>query len=322
MNIELSRRSVLAAGAAALAARRFLGASAARAQDAPAPAAPLVYPRKVGELEVVAISDGFVQPPGPLFVNISDEDLKAALATAFLDPAAPPQLGVTAHLVRGGGRTLLIDTGTADLFGPTVGRLPAGLAALGVAPESIEAVLLTHMHADHIGGLLAEDAPAFPNATVHVRESDLAFWTDEATAAKAPDDFKPFFARAMATAAVYGDRITPFGADGELLPGITTLALPGHTVGHTGFRLASGDAELIVFGDTAHHAGVQFSHPDASLVFDTDPAQAAVSRAKFFDMVATDRTLVAGTHVPFPGVGHVARSGDAYAWVPEHWQYM
>jgi glyoxylase-like metal-dependent hydrolase (beta-lactamase superfamily II) len=320
MSFDLSRRAVLAAGVAAFAAPQFLAASLARSQDAAAAA--LAYPRKLGELELTAVSDGYFQLNGPLFVNISDEELGEALTAAFLDPTATPRLGVTAHVVRGGGRTLLIDSGTADLFGPTLGRFPAALAALGVAPESVDAVLLTHMHPDHLGGLLADGAPAFPNATLHVNEADLAFWTDEATASRAPEQMQPFFARSRATAAAWGDRVSPFGADGEVLPGATSLALPGHTVGHTGFRLTSGDAEIVVFGDAASSAAIQFSHPEAGLVFDTDAAQAAATRARLFDMLAADRTLVAGTHLPFPGIGHVARSGEAYAWVPEDWQYQ
>jgi glyoxylase-like metal-dependent hydrolase (beta-lactamase superfamily II) len=130
------------------------------------------------------------------------------------------------------------------------------------------------------------------------------------------------FARAAATAAAYGERIVPFGADGEVAAGISSLALPGHTVGHVGYRVDAGGGGIIVFGDAVNSSAVQFTHPEAGLVFDTDPAQAAATRARFFDMVASDRTLVAGTHMPFPGLGHVARSGDAYAWVPEEWQYM
>ena len=178
------------------------------------------------------------------------------------------------------------------------------------------------MHPDHLGGLLAADAPAFPNTTVHVDETDLAFWTDEAIEAQGARGDQPFFVRARATAAAYGDRIQRFAGGAEVLPGVTTVPLPGHTVGHTGFRLASGDAELIVFGDTALPQRSSSPTPRPSLAFDTDPAMAAESRKRFFDMVATDRTLSPAPTLPFPGVGHVARSGDAYAWVPEDWQYQ
>ena len=114
--------------------------------------------------------------------------------------------------------------------------------------------------------------------------------------------------------------MVPFSGDVEVLPGITAVALPGHTVGHTGFLLAGRDAQILVFGDAAHSAAVQFPHPDAGLVFDTDPAEAAATRVGLFDRLAADRTLVAGTHMPFPGFGHVARAGGAYAWVPEEWR--
>jgi glyoxylase-like metal-dependent hydrolase (beta-lactamase superfamily II) len=177
------------------------------------------------------------------------------------------------------------------------------------------------MHGDHIGGFLPGDAATFPNATVHVNEADLAFWTDEAIAAQAPAEFQGMFTLARAVAAAYGERLQPFSGETEVAPGVTSLPLPGHTVGHNGFRLASGDHQVIVFGDAVNSAAVQFAHPGAGLIFDTDPALAAETRARFFDMLATDRTLVAGTHMPFPGLGHVARSGGAYAWVPEEWHY-
>lgn len=319
MPFDLSRRALLAGGAVALLAPRLIPVGAAFAQDAAGVV--LAYPRKVGELEIVAISDGSFSFPGPLFVNIPQGEVDAALTAAFLDPAAPTAIGVTAHLVRGGGRTMLIDSGAGGAFGPGLGRLSTSLAALGVAPEDVDTVLVTHMHGDHIGGLLPGDAPAFPNATLHVSEADLAFWTDEAIAAQAPAEFQGMFTLARAVAAAYGERIQPFSGEGEVAPGVTTLALPGHTVGHSGFRLASGDQQVIVFGDAVNSAAVQFAHPEAGLVFDTDPALAAETRARFFDMLATDRTLVAGTHMPFPGLGHVARAGDAYAWAPEEWQY-
>jgi glyoxylase-like metal-dependent hydrolase (beta-lactamase superfamily II) len=320
MSLDLSRRALLA-GAGGMLLMPNLLPVAARAEDA-ASALLLAYPRKVGDLEVVAISDGSFTFPGPLFVNIAPEEVEAALTAAFLDPTVPTPIGVTAHLVRGGGHTMLIDTGAAGVFGPGLGRLPSTLAALGVPPEDVDTVLLTHMHADHIAGLLPAEAPAFPSATIHVNEPDLAFWTDESIAAKAPEGFRGMFTLARAVAAAYGDRIQPFTGEAEVVPGVTAQALPGHTVGHTGYRLASGDAEIVVFGDAVNSAAVQFAHPEAGLVFDTDPALAAETRARFLDMLATDRLLVAGTHMPYPGIGHVARSGDAYAWVPEDWRYQ
>jgi glyoxylase-like metal-dependent hydrolase (beta-lactamase superfamily II) len=319
MGIELSRRGVLAAGAAAFALPKLLRPARAWAQEAAA--APLIYPRRVGELEIAAISDGYFDFDGPLFVNIDQAVLEDALRASYVDPAKPTRIGVTAQLVRDGDRTLLVDSGTADFFGPTLGRLPAALAALGVAPESVDAVLVTHLHLDHIGGLTANDAPAFPNATLHVSRADIDFWTDEGRASQAPEGMRGFFDVARATVAAYGDRVTPLTADGEVLPGATSVSLPGHTVGHAGFRLDSGDESILVFGDAANSAAVQFRHPSAGFTFDTDPVQAAETRARLFDMLATDRLLVAGTHMPFPGVGHVERSGDAYAWVPESWQH-
>ena len=186
--------------------------------------------------------------------------------------------------------------------------MPAALAALGVAPDDGRRGP-AHPHASRPprraarggrGGVPERDRP---------RQRDRSRLLDRRgdRRPRPRTNFQPFFARARATAAAYGDRLVPFSGDGEVIPGVTSLALPGHTAGHTGFRLASGGAEIVVFGDAVNSAAVQFSHPEAGLVFDTDAALAAETRAKLLDVLAADGTLVAGTHLPFPGIGHVAR---------------
>ncbi len=324
MQLHPTRRTLLLAGAAALALPRLLAlpAAAQTAEGAAAPGLVAVYPRLIGELTLTAISDGYLGLDQGMLINIAPEQTAAALETAHLDPAAPIPIGVTAHLLQGGGRTILIDAGTSDLFGPTLGRLAAGLAALGVAPEDIDTVLLTHMHPDHLGGMIAGDAVAFPNAEVRLHAADLVFWTDEAIASTAPADFQPFFARARLTAERYGDRFATFEGEAEVAPGVTSLPLPGHTPGHAGYRIASGDAQVLVAGDAVAIAALQFGNPQAGIAFDADPAQAAATRAAMLDMAAADGMLMTATHLPFPTLGHVVRDGDAFAWAPEEWRYQ
>ena len=137
-----------------------------------------------------------------------------------------------------------------------------------------------------------------------------------------PESAQGFFALARGVAAAYGERVTPFDGDADLGQGITAIAMPGHTVGHTGYRLSSGAEQLIIWGDMTSIAALQFSHPEAGITFDTDSAMASDTRRKMLDMIATDKLAVAGTHLPFPGFGHVEARDGAFAWVPEEWKFV
>jgi glyoxylase-like metal-dependent hydrolase (beta-lactamase superfamily II) len=244
----------------------------------------------------------------------------AALAAADFRPAGPLRTPVNAFAVNTGERLILVDAGTNPGFAPGLALLPEALAAAGLAPEMVDAVLLTHLHPDHAGGLVRGGRRTFPNAELLVPEVEAAFWLDPATAAAAPAEARPFFELAAAVLAAYGDRVRRLPASaGEVMPGIEATPLPGHTPGHTGYLLGDGPDRLWVWGDVVHAAALQFPKPAATLVFDVDRPAAAATRQRAFDRAAADRLLVAGMHLPFPGLGHVARASEGYRFAPAPW---
>lgn len=276
---------------------------------------PGFYRRRVGDLTVTVLNDGFLDLPFAAMPAITAEDAAALLAQAFRPPVG--RTTVSAFLVQGGGRTVLIDTGAGALFGPTMGRLPANLAASGVAPGDIDTVLLTHMHGDHLGGLTHDGTAAFPNAAVMAAEAERAFWLDT-DPASAPEGMRSTIATAQAAIAPYKDRLSTFGT-APVAPGITPVPLPGHTPGHTGFRIGDGADALLIWADVIHLQDIQGPRPEIGLVFDADPEGAIATRQRVLDMAASERMLVAGMHLHFPTFHHVARVGQGYALVPEMW---
>jgi glyoxylase-like metal-dependent hydrolase (beta-lactamase superfamily II) len=279
-----------------------------------------VYRLKVGGFEVTVLSDGWIPIETKFFTGSADGAAKL-LESSFLPKDQTPT-AVNEWLVNTGDKLVLVDTGTSNVFAPTLGRMARNLAAAGVDPATVDMVILTHLHPDHAAGLLTTDKKiAFPNATVHVSEAEYGFWTAQEIYAKAPDDFKPFFDIARNSIKPYVDagKVAMFQDRTEFAPGITASAAPGHTVGHTMVRLSSGPSELLLWGDIVHNATLQFPEPDRAISFDTDQAMAVASRKRVFDMVATDKLLIAGSHLPFPGLGHVARASTGYAYVPVEW---
>ncbi|QCI68980.1 MBL fold metallo-hydrolase [Phreatobacter stygius] len=284
---------------------------------------PGLYRMKVGTIEVTAILDGHLDLPQALFPKATDGETGPLLDRAALPRAPHVNSPVNTYLINTGDRLVMIDTGTATAMGPTLGLMPKNLAASGVTPDQVDVVLVTHMHPDHVNGLITPDGkPFFPNAEVVVAGAEYGFWTDQAIMSQAPKDVQAFFQMAQAAVKPYADsnRLRRISADGEVVPGITAVAAPGHTPGHTGYRIASGNQQLLVWGDIVHAAAFQFAKPDWSIAFDSDQNTAAASRKRMFDMTATDRITVAGMHLPFPGIGNVVRDGDAYRFVPVSWR--
>jgi glyoxylase-like metal-dependent hydrolase (beta-lactamase superfamily II) len=279
-----------------------------------------VYRLKVGGFEVTVLSDGWLPLETKLFTGSADS-AGTSLESAFLPKDNIPT-AVNEWLVNTGDKLILVDTGTSNVFAPTLGRMAKNLAAAGVDPAAVDMVIVTHLHPDHAAGLLTTDKKiAFPNATVHVAEAEYAFWTSAEIYAKAPDEFKPFFDLARNSIKPYVDagKVERFNDRAEFVPGITASAAPGHTMGHTMVRLSSGKSELLLWGDIVHNAALQFAEPERAISFDTDQALAIATRKRVFDMTATDRLLIAGAHLPFPGVGHVTKAATGYTYVPVEW---
>ena len=281
---------------------------------------PGVYRRRVGDVLVTALSDGSIVLPPQVFVGVSPEEAEAMRRAAGLRP--PFAAAINTFMLQWPGKTVLVDTGTGGLMGPTTGQAAANLQAAGVAPEEVDAILMTHLHGDHFGGLVDASSKAnFPRAELYVADSELAYWSDDQARAAAPEGRQDAFDRARRSVGAYGNRLHRFG-DGELLPGVTAIAMPGHTPGHTGFMLTGPDERLVIWGDLMNGPPVQASKPEVSLVFDVDPALGAATRRRVLQQAVAEDWLVAGMHLPFPAFSHVARQGDGFVVQPEPWRAL
>jgi len=278
-----------------------------------------LYHRRVGDIVVTALSDGFFITEREMTRNLAREELAQALAASFRDTVI---FSVNAFLIRAGGRTALLETGSGNYLGPTLGHLIGNMKAAGVTPADIDTVLLTHMHPDHSAGLtdMTTGARNFPNAELVVHENEPRHWYDDAKMAAASDLYKHLhFQMTREQTQPYLDRMRTF-VKGEVFPGVTAIPSHGHTPGHTAFLIESRNERLLVWGDTIHIPEVQFARPEIAMVPDTDPDAAVASRRRILDMAASERLLVTGMHMHFPGFGHVARERDAFRFHPEAWR--
>jgi glyoxylase-like metal-dependent hydrolase (beta-lactamase superfamily II) len=282
--------------------------------------APGWYRMKLGSFEVTALSDGTVKlPVDQLLTNIKPATLQQLLARSYLK--APVETSVNGYLVNTGNKLVLIDTGAAGLFGPTLGKLLANLKASGYKPEQVDEIYITHMHPDHVGGLMEGGKMAFPNAVVRAHVKEGGFWLSETNLAQAPADAKGFFQGAMASLNPYvaAGKLKPFDGETELVPGIRAIPATGHTPGHTVYAVESEGHRLVVWGDLMHVAAVQFVQPAVTIAFDVDSKAAAPQRIKHYADAAKKGYFVAVAHVSFPGIGQLRADGKGYDWVPANY---
>ena len=280
---------------------------------------PGVYHRRIGDIVVTALSDGYLDGTLEVLQNISGPDAAQMLTDAFRPGR---RTSVNAYLIHSAGRLALIETGSGDYLLPTAGKLQANLKAAGIDPADIEKVILTHMHPDHSAGLTDPKTGRkfFPNAELVVNENEPRHWQDDAAMGKAAERARRlYFQCAREQMAPYHNVMHTFSGATEVFPGVRSVPLHGHTPGHSGYMISSGKDSLLIWGDIVHVPEIQVPRPDVTIEFDTDSHAAAATRRRIFDMVSTDRQLIAGMHVHFPGFAHLQKHGDSYAMVPEPW---
>jgi len=263
----------------------------------------------VGNFKVTALRDGELSLPSEVLMNLTDEqsqqikaDEKSKLATS----------NVNAYLIQTEGKNLLIDTGCRDLFGPTCGFLQDALKEAGLVRNDITDIFLTHLHPDHVAGAInAEGSAVFENASFKVIDLEYNFWTSD-TFTDSEVNGNDWAGLARAALNAYKDKIETISFGNDIIPGVTSVSIPGHTPGHSGFRVDEGNETLIQMGDILHVPNLQLENPSISTVFDVDSEAALKSRKELLDMVCTDKILCTSGHMIQPKFGYIEKSGAGY----------
>jgi glyoxylase-like metal-dependent hydrolase (beta-lactamase superfamily II) len=279
--------------------------------------APGYYRMGLGDFEITALSDGaFPIQTDELLSNIPAKEPSAALGSNF--SKSPVATSASGYLLNTGAKLVLIDTGAGTLLGPGVGKLVGNLHAAGYQPEQVDEIYITHMHPDHIGGLLSERKAAFPNAIVRASRAEANYWLSKSFMAAAPAEERQRFAEVAAVFKPYlaAGHLKTFDGETELMPGIRALPNAGHTSGHTAYTAESGGGKILFCGDTLHIVAVQPRYPGVADRFDVDAAAASTIRTALFKDAAAHGYWVAGAHLSFPGIGHLRTDGRGFEYIP------
>src|SRR5262245_56512805 len=286
---------------------------------------PSRYALRVGEIDVLVVSDGVLSLPGKMLGYNADPAVRAAWLEDMFLPPEVLEWALNAVVVRSGGRTILVDVGIGEEFPdlPRAGLWAQRLEDAGIDLATVTDVVLTHMHMDHCGGLLGDGVKERlrPDLRVHVAAAEAEFWeSPDFSRVSMPPGFPDALRRTgKRFLKEYHSQLQTFENEYEVAPGVVVQRTGGHTPGHSVVRLASGGDRLTFAGDAVFQVG--FEHPDWYNGFEHDPEEAARVRVRLLrELAATGEALVA-THLSFPSVCHVAVAGNAFRWVPAFWDY-
>ncbi|MCU0535209.1 MAG: MBL fold metallo-hydrolase [Hydrococcus sp. Prado102] len=323
MKAKVSRRTFItsAIGAAIASTVPFAWKSSVVARQSNAQ----FYRFKLGDFQMTSIGDGVLDVPAKLFAgNASPAQLSEVLQQGFQGEMLT--LNCNILLVDTGTQKVLIDSGSGFLTEPTAGKLIGNLQTLQIQPTDIDAIIITHAHADHVGGLLDKSgALAFPQARYFVSKAEYDFWTNpQVDLSNIQVDEKTkqqFISAAQKCLGAIKERVTRFERE-EILPGFSAIPAPGHTAGQVAIRIVSGNASMIHTADVVHTHTINLWNPSWQPIFDAAPDQAAKTRQEILSAIASKRQLMYAYHFPFPGIGYLRpRLGGGFEWEPVNWQF-
>jgi glyoxylase-like metal-dependent hydrolase (beta-lactamase superfamily II) len=323
--MSLTRRTLMATAAAAAVVPAVLATS--RPAHAAAPKVgkqvPTIYRYNLGDFEVTVLSDGQLRAPKPdgIVVNQPFSAVQKALEAGHLpnDRIVNP---FTPFTVNTGKNLILFDTGFGDVGPPGVGNLAAHMAAAGIDPKTIDTVIISHFHPDHIAGVRNKAGAAiYPNAEIMIPAAEWTFWNDDGEMSKAADVWKATFNHTRRVFRPIAKDLKRFEPGKEIVSGVTSVAAHGHSPGHAGFIIASGNAKLLYIADTSNNPVLFARNPEWHLWADMDKAMAVATRKRLLDMAAAEKMPIQAYHYPFPAVGYIEKRGTGYEFVPAVWQH-